>query len=347
MKARYSSISSFPVFAGVMMQSPRYVTLAVRLSSGRILLKSYPYYSWLKNWNWTGLPCVRGVVSYLEGLYVSVQALAYSLPVFLEDPKNKDRKRQFLTFLAAIIGGLLMFVSLPDFLTGTLVDDPGAILSIGAIGGIKVCFVLFYMTLLARMKLVKEFLSYKGSGNAAIKAFNQNDDLVIENVARQSPRYSRDRETQLLIVFILTIFIFPFVAQRIGAESWFENPVLNQFNLLVLSLILSLPLMGLVYEIQLFLSRQANHPVWKILLLPFFMLQATLLRKNMDSNRFEIPVVALRQVLRLEKGIPSPLSQRESMDMQGASEDGGEEFEIQSSNDLGRVRIDVNDFLEA
>ena len=92
-----------------------------------------------------------------------------------------------------------------------------------------------------------------------------------------------------------------------------------------------------------------DKPLFRALIWPGLILQKFTTHKPSD-DQIEVALVALRQVLRLEKGLPSPVSQAKNpgdgseKDFHSTFEE--EEFEIGGLVELGTVQAELEDFPE-
>jgi hypothetical protein len=87
-----------------------------------------------------------------------------------------------------------------------------------------------------------------------------------------------------------------------------------------------------------------DNPFFRAIIWPGLVLQ-NLTTREPDDSQLEIALASLRAVLRLEKGIAPPQSQKGQAT--GAREVDFEEYEIAQLSDLGRVQASVSEFPEA
>ena len=83
------------VIEGVMMRSPKSVTVAIRKNDGQIVVKKEPYIALSKRYKLLNLPIIRGAVVLIESLYLGIKALSFSAEEAMEEespPKKESEK---------------------------------------------------------------------------------------------------------------------------------------------------------------------------------------------------------------------------------------------------------------
>ena len=80
------------VLEGIMMKGPTSYSLAVRKSDGEIALQVTPYRSFTERKKMNKIPIVRGVISFVESLYIGIKTLMASSEYFDEEEETKDGK---------------------------------------------------------------------------------------------------------------------------------------------------------------------------------------------------------------------------------------------------------------
>ena len=127
---RYSGVGGQAVMEGVMMKNQEKYAVAVRKPDQEIAIKVSEYKGIVQNKKIRNLPIVRGVLSFIESLYLGMSTLTYSASFFEEEedgkaPKEKTKKDEKKD--AVIMGGtvafsivlaLAIFFVLPYYLSG-------------------------------------------------------------------------------------------------------------------------------------------------------------------------------------------------------------------------------------
>ena len=94
---RYSGVGGQAVMEGVMMKNQEKYAVAVRKPDQEITIKVSEYKGIIQNKKIRNLPIVRGVLSFIESLYLGMSTLTYSASFFEEEegdkaPKEKTKK---------------------------------------------------------------------------------------------------------------------------------------------------------------------------------------------------------------------------------------------------------------
>jgi uncharacterized protein YqhQ len=88
------------VIEGVMMRSPHTVSTAVRKPNGQIVVKSEKFVSLTQKHKILSIPLIRGLVSFVEMLVISIRTLNYSAEMAMEEegeskPEAEKKKSGF------------------------------------------------------------------------------------------------------------------------------------------------------------------------------------------------------------------------------------------------------------
>ena len=82
---RYSGVGGQAVMEGVMMKNQEKYAVAVRKPDQEIAIKVSEYKGIVQNKKIRNLPIVRGVLSFIESLYLGMSTLTYSASFFEEE----------------------------------------------------------------------------------------------------------------------------------------------------------------------------------------------------------------------------------------------------------------------
>jgi len=338
---KFTSIGGQAVIEGVMMRSPHFLAIAVRKPDNRILIKEQPWKGVADRFPILKKPFLRGVVTLIESMVNGIEALSYSANVaVVNDPESKDKPEEisgfamFTSILFAFLMGMALFVAAPHYLT-VLVGRAG-LFTAGienplfhlVDGFIKVVFLVSYVFLIALMKDVKRVFQYHGAEHKSIYAFENGDDLTVENAKKYTTLHPRCGTSFLLFLLVISILVFSILFPLINATSFSTNAILNHAVLIVFKIALMMPVAGISYE---FIRMSANHmdnPLFKVLIYPGLILQKLTTREPTDEQ-LEIALASLKRVLLLEKDPTSVSTQ---------------ELEFASLADIARVQATVTEF---
>ncbi|MGC7871734.1 DUF1385 domain-containing protein [Desulfosporosinus sp. SYSU MS00001] len=277
------------VIEGVMMRGPRESAIAVRLPNGEIEVTCIEIHPWAKK-PILKLPLIRGFVALIDSLIVGTRALTFSANRSLGEEDGEESEELGFWELALTIGlafglGLLFFVGLPTgvahlfqkSVTGTLWQN---LLE----GAIRLTVFFIYIVIISRLKDVQRAFQYHGAEHKAIFTYEAGKDLTVENARSFSRLHPRCGTSFLLIVVVVSIFVFAFVGLH---PLWWR----------IVSRVLLMPLVaGLAYEILKFSARHLESPQFRWLIVPGLLLQKLTTREP-DDSQLEVALSALKGVL--------------------------------------------------
>ncbi|WP_088227186.1 DUF1385 domain-containing protein [Desulfosporosinus sp. FKB] len=277
------------VIEGVMMRGPRESAIAVRLPNGEIEVTCIEIHPWAKK-PILKLPLIRGFVALIDSLIVGTRALTFSANRSLGEEDGEESEELGFWELALTIGlafglGLLFFVGLPTgvahlfqkSVTGTLWQN---LLE----GAIRLTVFFIYIVIISRLKDVQRVFQYHGAEHKAIFTYEAGKDLTVENARSFSRLHPRCGTSFLLIVVVVSIFVFAFVGLH---PLWWR----------IVSRVLLMPLVaGLAYEILKFSARHLESPWFRWLIVPGLLLQKLTTREP-DDSQLEVALAALKGVL--------------------------------------------------
>jgi len=273
------------VIEGVMMRGPRVAAIAVRLADGQIEVTRREISSWASR-PLLKLPLVRGFVALLDSLILGVKALSFSANKALgEEEEELGFGEMALTIGLALVFGLLLFVGLPTLAAHLLRGRvPGAIWQNLIEGFIRLLVFFLYVAVISRLKDIQRVFEYHGAEHKAIFNYESGQPLTVENARAFSTLHPRCGTSFLLIVVVVSIFVFAFLGLR---PLWWR----------ILSRMLLMPLVaGLAYEILKFSGRHFASPWVKWLIGPGLLLQRLTTREP-DDAQIEVALAALHGVL--------------------------------------------------
>jgi len=293
------------VIEGIMMRSPRTFTVVVRRPDGQLSVREDRWYSPMERWPFLRRPLLRGCVVMYEALFNGIQALTYSAQESLGEEEEKLSPFALAgTIATAICGAMLLFVVMPHVATlglGTLFDVELGVRSVWfhvVDGIIKVAIFVAYILLISLLKDIRRVFQYHGAEHKSIHAYEKGEELTIENARKYPTLHNRCGTAFLLLVLVLSIFlftaVFPFVPKDL-----LGNRVMTNIMYILIKIALMFPIAGLSYEI-IRLGDKLNNPVLNLVLLPGLWLQKLTTREPSD-DQIEVALVALKRTLEKEE----------------------------------------------
>ena len=285
------SVGGQAVIEGVMMRGPKDVATAVRDPNGRIQVETHPVSSIADRYPILKKPMLRGTVSLVESLVLGLRSLSYSAKMAGDEDEQLTDKEMAGTIIFALVLASILFIAIP---TGAakffhfITDDPVFLNLIE--GFLRLAIFLAYIGGISRMKDIRRVFQYHGAEHKTIHCYEAGLPLTVENVQRFSRLHPRCGTNFLLIVMLVSIFVYAFL----GWPSLVER---------IVSRILLLPVIaGISYELIRFAGRTTN-PVALKLIQPGLWLQYLTTRPPQD-DMVEVAIESLKAVLPAEEILP-------------------------------------------
>lgn len=233
---RYSGVGGQAVMEGVMMKNQNKYAVAVRKPDHKIEVK-ISQHNMSKPWEvMQKIPVLRGVVSFVDSLYLGMSTLMYSAS-FFEDEDEENEKKQKRENLSAeqikaldkkekkqddlLMGGTVafsivialgLFFALPYFLSGIFHKITQSQMMIALFEGIiRLVIFIGYIAIISMTPDIKRTFMYHGAEHKCINCIEHGMELNVENVRKSSKLHKRCGTSFLLIVMLTSILFFMFI----------------------------------------------------------------------------------------------------------------------------------------
>ena len=247
MEEKKITIGGQAVIEGVMMRGPELVATAVRNPQGRIELEVKPVNSIADRYPIFKKPMLRGCVSLFESLVMGIRSLGYSAQMAGEEDEQLTDRELAGTMIFAFALAAVLFIAIPTGaakLFHVITEDP-VFLNLME-GFLRLFIFMAYIFAISRMKDIQRVFQYHGAEHKTIACFEAGEALTVENVARHTRLHKRCGTSFLLIVMLVSIFVFAFLGWPDLAER-------------IASRIVILPVVaGISYEIIRFSANSDN-----------------------------------------------------------------------------------------
>ena len=266
-----------------MMKGPTRIATAVREPSGNIAVRVEPVHSLGDRFPLLKKPLLRGVIALGEALVYGIRALSFSAQAAGEEGEELSSKEIALTMLAAFGLAVLLFVILPTYATKfiqSVVSEP-YLLNLFE-GVLRLTIFFTYVGVISSLSDIRRVFQYHGAEHKTIYAYEAGIPLEIESIRKYSRLHPRCGTNFLLIVMVVSIFMFAFLG---WPDLWLR----------ILSRVVLLPLVaGISYEIIRF-AGSCDNPLVAMLMKPGLWLQYMTTREPSD-DQIEVAVRALEAV---------------------------------------------------
>lgn len=273
------------VIEGVMMRGKTHVAVAVRQPDGEISVDVRPVNSISDRYPILKKTFLRGVVSLVESLVMGMKALAYSAQVSGDEDEKLDSKEMALTIAVSAGLAILLFIVIPTwsmrFLTGITQDHMALNLAEGVL---RMAIFLAYIAAISSMNDIQRVFQYHGAEHKTIYTYEAGLPLKVENVRPFSTLHPRCGTNFLMIVMLISMFIFTFL----GWPSLWER---------IASRIILMPVIaGVSYELIRYAGAHTDNPLVRIAITPGLLLQKLTTRQP-DDSQIEVAIASLKAVV--------------------------------------------------
>jgi len=272
------------VIEGVMMRGPKLTATAVRDPNGRIQVETKEVHSINEKYPILKKPMLRGTVSLIESLVIGIRSLSYSAKMAGEEEEQLSDREMAMTIAFALVLASVLFIAIPTAgakLFHFATDDPFKLNLME--GVLRLVIFLAYIWGISRMKDIRRVFQYHGAEHKTIHCYEAGLPLTVENVQKFSRLHPRCGTNFLLIVMLVSIFVFAFL----GWPNLFWR---------IVSRVLLLPVVaGISYELIRVAGRTTN-PVLLQLVKPGLWLQYLTTRPPQD-DMVEVAIESVKAVL--------------------------------------------------
>jgi len=295
-KERPIRVGGQAVIEGVMMRSPKSMAIAVRKPNGEIVVRQEGLSFFSEKTFIFKLPLVRGILVLLSALILGIKALNFSVNQVLSDSEGEKDPSPWtmgLTFTLALCFGIFLFFLIPLFLTRWLrfaipmVSESGLLFNL-VDGTIRLIIFLAYLWAISFFEEIRRVFQYHGAEHKSIFAFEAGEALMIDRVKGFPFLHPRCGTSFLLIVMVVSIFVFALIPHHLS------------FEYKVASRVVFIPFIaGISYEIIRFADRKRESRGIQYFIKPGLWLQRLTAREPTEAQ-IEVALRALQAVLEME-----------------------------------------------
>lgn len=288
MEEKKITIGGQAVIEGVMMRGPELTATAVRTPEGKIEISSRPVNSISDRYPILKKPLLRGCVSLIESLVIGIRSLGYSAQMAGEEEEQLSDRELAGTIAFAFVLAAVLFIAIPTGaakLFHSITEDP---VFLNLMEGLLRLFIFIaYIVGISRMKDIQRVFQYHGAEHKTIACFEAGEALTVENAMKHTRFHKRCGTSFLLIVMLVSIFVFAFL----GWPSLIER---------IASRIVLLPVVaGISYEIIRFSANSDNCILgWAVK--PGLWLQRLTTREP-EPDMLEVAIESAKAVLPADK----------------------------------------------
>jgi uncharacterized protein YqhQ len=276
------------VVEGVMMRGADHWAVAVRKPAGNIYVESHDIDSIAKKHPFLAKPFLRGVLVLGQSLSIGTRALLIATNQSMDEDEQLTSRQVGLAMAVAMVFFVAIFVLGPTVLFAWVQHRVGSGVLTNVLEGLfRVAIFVAYLWLIGKTKDIHRVFEYHGAEHKTIAAFEHGDPLDPGHVDRYSTLHVRCGTNFLIIVMVITIFVFtlfgtPGLWWRIGSR------------------VVAIPLIaGVAYEALRLGARYQSSLVMRALMAPGLWLQKITTQKP-DREQIQVAIASFDEVLRRE-----------------------------------------------
>lgn len=271
---------------GVMMRHGNKIASAVRTPDQEIVIQEQYYVPLTKRYKLFGLAFIRGSVTLFEMMIIGMKSLLFSAELALtEDEKKPKPWEMTLSMVISFSMALCFFIVAPAYIFTVLKSYIESTVLLNIVEGcfrlgIFICFLL--ATLL--MEDMKRVFMYHGAEHKTVFAWEDGQELTIENVQKYSRRHPRCGTSFILVVMIISILVF----SLLGRPDFLHRVL---YKLMLLPIVA-----GISYEIIRFTGKYRELKWVRVMSWPGLLLQKITTREPTE-DQIEVAIAAMKKVI--------------------------------------------------
>ena len=274
------------IIEGVMMRHGNKIASAVRRPDKAVAIQELYYVPLTKRYKFLGSAFIRGSVSLLEMLVIGMKSLLFSAEMALTEDEIKPKGWELtLSMIFSFAIALFFFIVVPAFCFSRLKVVISSVLLLNLIEGfIRLGIFLCFLSATLLMDDMKRVFMYHGAEHKTVFAWEDGQELNVENVQKYSTRHPRCGTSFVLVVMIISILVFSFLGRPDFLQRVF-------YKLMLLPVVA-----GISYEIIRFTGKYRELKWVQVLSWPGLMLQKITTREPTE-DQIEIAIIAMEKVI--------------------------------------------------
>jgi uncharacterized protein YqhQ len=274
------------ILEGVMMRHGTKIAAAVRKPDGKIVFQEREYIPLTKRYKPLGWMFIRGTISLFEMMIVGIQCLMFSAEVALseEDVKPKGWE-MYVSFVISFAIAIFFFIIVPAFFFTKIKFYIDSLILLNILEGcVRLGMFLCFLSATLLMQDMRRVYMYHGAEHKTVFAWEDGQELTVENVKKYSTRHPRCGTSFILFVMIVSILVF----SLLGRPDFLHR---------ILYKILLMPVIaGISYEAIRFTGKYGRFKLVQILSWPGLALQKITTREP-DDDQIEVAIAAMKKVI--------------------------------------------------
>jgi uncharacterized protein YqhQ len=269
-----------------MMRYGNKIAAAVRKPNQEIAIQERYYIPLTKRYKILGLAFVRGFVTLLEMMVIGMKCLMFSAELALTENEKKPQKWEMTVSVAiSLTLAIGLFVVVPAYFFTVLKSAVSSTVLLNILEGfIRLGIFLCFLGSTLLMEDMRRVFMYHGAEHKTVFAWENGQELTVDNIKKFSTRHPRCGTSFLLVVMVTAIVVF----SLLGRPDFMQRVL---YKLMLMPVIA-----GISYEVIRFTGKYRNWKWVQVLSWPGLMLQKITTREPTD-DQIEIAIAAMKKVI--------------------------------------------------
>jgi uncharacterized protein YqhQ len=274
------------ILEGVMMRYGNKIAAAVRAPDKQIVFQEREYVPLTKRYKLLGLMFVRGTITLFEMMIVGIKCLMFSAQVALaEEEKKPQGWEMYLSFIISFAVAIFFFVVVPAFFFTKIKFFISNLILLNILEGcVRLGLFLGFLSVTLFMEDMRRVYMYHGAEHKTVFAWENGQELTVENVKTFSTRHPRCGTSFILFVMIVSILVFSLLGRP------------DLLHRIVYKILLMPVIAGISYEAIRFTGKYSHSRLVQLLSWPGLMLQKITTREPSD-DQIEVAIAAMKKVI--------------------------------------------------
>jgi uncharacterized protein YqhQ len=273
------------ILEGVMMRHGNKIAAAVRRPDKEIVFQEREYIPLTKRYKVLGWPLVRGTISLFEMMVLGIKCLMFSAEVALSEEEQKPQGWElYVSLLISLTVAIFFFVVVPAFFFTKIKTFIDSLILLNILEGcVRLGLFLSFLAATLLMSDMRRVYMYHGAEHKTVFAWEDGQDLTVENVKNYSTRHPRCGTSFILFVMIVSILVF----SLLGRPDFLHRVI---YKILLMPVIA-----GISYEAIRFTGKFSRFKLVQVLSWPGLALQKITTREP-DDDQIEVAIAAMKKV---------------------------------------------------
>ena len=274
------------IIEGVMMRHGNKIAAAVRRPDKEIVFQEREYIPLTKRYKILGWIFIRGTITLFEMMIVGFKCLMFSADVALSEEEKKPQDWQmYLSLVISFSIAIFFFVVIPAFFFTKIKFYIDNLFLLNILEGcVRLGMFLCFLTATLFMNDMKRVYMYHGAEHKTVFAWENGQELTVENVKSFSTRHPRCGTSFILFVMIVSILVF----SLLGRPDFIHRVI---YKIMLLPVVA-----GISYEAIRFTGKHSHLKLVQLLSWPGLMLQRITTREPSD-DQIEVAIAAMKKVI--------------------------------------------------